>query len=341
MRIAILTILSVLTMSANTVHGAEPRRFEFSEPHMGTQFKIILYADDEQQARAASKAAFSRIAELNLIMSDYDPASELMRLCARSGGEPVPVSKELFFVLTKAEEASRLSDGAFDVTVGPATRLWRQSRRTQRLPDPEKLAAARAVIGWQNVKLDAKERTVQLLKKGMQLDLGGIAKGYAADEAQVVLKKHGITRALVAAGGDIVVSDPPPDRKGWDIVIQPLDEEETKQPRHLSLANAAVSTSGDANQFVVIDGKRYSHILDPRTGLGLIGRMSVTVVAPNGVTSDSLTKVVCVLGPEKGLPLVEKVDGVSARMVRLDEQDRAEKFTSKRFPALTIEGKKE
>jgi thiamine biosynthesis lipoprotein len=340
MRASVLTILSALTVLAYRADGAEPRRFEFSEPHMGTQFKIILYANDEQQARAASKAAFSRIAELNLIMSDYDPASELMRLCARAGGEPVPVSKELFFVLTRAEEASRLSDGAFDVTVGPATRLWRQSRRTQRLPDPEKLAAALAVIGWRNVKLDAKERTVQLLKKGMQLDLGGIAKGYAADEAQAVLKRHGVTRALVAAGGDIVVSDPPPAAAGWDVVIQPLDEEEAKHPRHLTLANAAVSTSGDANQFAFIDGKRYSHIVDPRTGLGLVGRMSVTVVAPNGITSDSLTKVVCVLGPEKGLPLVEKVDGVSARMVRLDEQDRAEEFMSKRFPP-THEGKKE
>jgi thiamine biosynthesis lipoprotein len=300
---------------------------------MGTTFRIVLYAANEAQAKAASKAAFARIAELDGIMSDYRPTSELMQLCAKAGGDPVKVSPELFFVLKKAEEVSRLSDGAFDVTVGPVVRLWRLARRTQRLPDAEKLAQARALVGWRNVVLDEKERTVQLRKAGMQLDLGGIAKGYAADEAQAVLKKHGVTRALVAAGGDITVSDAPPGEKAWKIEIQPVDPEKEKTPPTLLLHNASVSTSGDANQFVEIDGVRYSHIVDPKTGLGLVGRMSVTVVAPNGITADSHTKIVCVLGPEKGMPLIEKVPGASARMVRITPKG-IETTYSRGFPLL-------
>jgi thiamine biosynthesis lipoprotein len=308
-----------------------PRRFTFTEPHMGTRFRIIVYAADEATANRASKAAFARIAALDRSMSDYHSTSELMRLCAKAGGDPVKVSDELFFVLTKADAVSRCSDGAFDVTVGPVVRLWRLSRRTQKLPDPDKLKKALALVGYRNVRLDPKARTVQLLKPGMQLDLGGIAKGYAADEALAVLKKHGITRALVAAGGDVAVSGPPPGKEGWDVAIAPLDADEAKNPRHLLLRNAAVSTSGDAEQYVEIDGKRYSHIVDPKTGLGLVGRMSVTVVAPNGITSDSMTKVVAVLGPEKGLKIIEATEGVSARMLRI-LGDKRELFTSKRFP---------
>jgi thiamine biosynthesis lipoprotein len=260
-----------------------------------------------------------------------------MRLCAKAGGGPVKVSDELFFVLRRARDVSKLSDGAFDVTVGPVVRLWRTARKTRQMPDPEALTKARELVGWQNVVLDEKEKTVKLLKPGMQLDLGGIAKGYAADEMQKVLKKHGVTHALVAAGGDITVSDAPPGKDGWLIAIQPLDAEEEKNPRFLLLKNGSVSTSGDANQFVVIDGKRYSHIVDPKTGLGLVGRMSVTVVGPDGITADSLTKVVAVLGPEKGLPLIETVPGVSGRMVRLAEDGKAVKAVSPRFPK-TITG---
>ncbi len=295
----------------------ELKRFEFVEPHMGTRFQITLYATDEATANRAAKAAFARIAELDAIMSDYRPTSELMQLCSKAGGDPVKVSDDLFTVLQKADEVSRKSDGAFDVTVGPVVRLWRIARRTQQLPDKEALAKALALVGYQNVKLDANARTVQLLKPGMQLDLGGIAKGYAADCAIAVLKKHGISSALVAAGGDIAVSDPPPGEDGWKIGIQPV---EGGQPRRqLLLKNAAVSTSGDFEQYVIINGKRYSHIVDPRTGLGLVGRMSVTVVAPNGLTSDPMTKTVCVLDPEKGLKVIDDTPGVAALLVRKGE----------------------
>jgi thiamine biosynthesis lipoprotein len=335
-----LLVPAILLLAAADDRPAEPapQRYTFTEPHMGTEFKIILYAADEERAKQASRAAFDRIAALDGSMSDYKETSELMRLCAKAGGDPVKVSDELFFVLSKAEEVSRKSDGAFDVTVGPVVRLWRLARRTHKLPDPEKLAEAKALVGYKNVRLDEKEHTVQLLKPGMRLDLGGIAKGYAADEALAVLKKHGVTSALVAASGDIAVSGPPPGTEGWKVAIAPLNPEE-KDERYLLLHDAGVSTSGDAEQYVEIDGKRYSHIVDPRTGIGLVGRMSVTVVAPKGVTSDSMTKVVAVLGPEKGLKIIEETEGVSGRMVRQTDKGQ-EVITSKRFPKLHEPGDK-
>ncbi len=308
-------------------------RFTFTEPHMGTRFTIILYSSDESTANPAAKAAFQRIAALDGIMSDYRSASELMRLCEKSGGEPVRVSEELFFVLFRAQAVSKLSDGAFDVTVGPMVRLWRRARRTHQLPETKELAKARELVGFDKVRLDDKNRTVQLTKAGMQLDLGGIGKGYAADEALAVLKKHGITRALVAAGGDIAVSGPPPEAQGWNIGIAPLENPDAKPNRYLLLHDAAVSTSGDAEQYLQIDGKRYSHIVDPQTGMGLLGRLSVTVVAPNGITADPLTKVVSVLGPKRGLEIIDTQEGTAALVVRKTEKG-LETFKSKNFEKL-------
>jgi thiamine biosynthesis lipoprotein len=337
MNLRTVAALAVVFALASTSRPAEPEltRYAFDEPHMGTKFRIIVYTPDEATANKATAAAFARIKSLDDSMTDYQPTSELMRLCDKAGGDPVPVSDELFFILQKSMEASRLSDGAFDVTVGPVVKLWRLARRTQRLPDPEKLAAARDLVGWKNVRLDEKEKTVQLLKKGMQLDLGGIAKGYAADEAIAVLKKNGVERALVAAGGDIAASGPPPGKEGWTIAIAPLEEAEGAAGPTLTLHDAAVSTSGDAEQFVEIDGKRYSHIVDPKTGLGLVGRMSATVTAPKGVTADGFTKIVAVLGPEKAFPILEKVEGVSSRFVRLGDDGKKETAVMKNFPPLT------
>jgi FAD:protein FMN transferase len=329
----------ILGLTPLSAQAEKLTRFEFIEPHMGTRFQITLYAPDEAVAKKAAQAAFARIASLDASMSDYRPASELMRLCGKAGGDPVVVSEDLFYVLQKADEVSRLSDGAFDVTVGPVVGLWRLARRTQRLPDAESLQKALGLVGYKNVKLDAKTRSVQLLKMKMRLDLGGIAKGYAGDEAQKVLKMHGITRALVAAGGDITVSDPPPGKEGWTIAIYPIDPADTKPAPQLLLRNAAVSTSGDLQQFVEIDGKRYSHIVDPRTGLGLVGRMSATVVAPTGIQADSLTKVLAILGPDRGTKILEGVEGVGSRLVRVNDKG-VEVTTSKRFPRL-VEPEKE
>ena len=327
--IFVLSISGVLPVpSGRPLAGADPpddtapagplERFEFEQVRMGVPFRISLYCREEAVANNAARTAFTRVKELNRLLSDYEPDSELMQLCRRSEpGRPVEVSPELFFILKRALALSKASDGAFDVTVGPVVQLWREARRSRTLPDPAQLAAARERVGWQSVRLDEKHRTVELLKPDMRLDLGGIAKGYAGDEALRVLKRHGITRALIAAAGDIVVGDPPPGRNGWRIGIAPLDSPEGPPSRYLRLENAAVSTSGDAFQYVEIDGVRYSHIIDPRTGLGLTTRSSVTVVAKDGITADSLASAVSVLGPERGLKLVESCEGAAVLLVAL------------------------
>jgi len=306
---------------------------------MGTRFKISVYARDEDAAKSAVKAAFHRIADLDGIMSDYRSTSELMRLCQKAGGDPVLVSEDLFRVLERSQEVARLSDGAFDVTVGPVVRLWRQARRSHEMPDPKELAQARELIGYKNVRLDAKNRTVQLLKPDMRLDPGGIGKGYAADVALTTLKELGITQALVAAGGDIAVSGPPPGADGWTIGIAPLLDPDAKPNRYLVLHDAAVSTSGDSEQYLEIHGKRYSHIVDPRTGIGLVDRMSVTVVAPHGIIADPMTKVVSVLPPERGLAIIDATEDVAALVVRKTDMGIVT-LESKRFKNLKQEGSK-
>lgn len=328
-----MVVSVVLLSSAARAADAPLQRFSFAEGHMGTHCRITLCARDEAEASRASKAAFARIAELDRIMSDYRSTSELMQLCQKAGGPAVKVSKDLFQVLSRAQEVSQLSHGAFDVTVGPVVKLWRRVRYTKKMPAPEELERARSLVGYQNVVLDPKEQTVRLAKEGIRLDLGGIAKGYAADAALEVLKQHGCPRALVALGGDIVAGDAPSDAEGWKVGIAPLLTPVSEPSRFLWLSHAAISTSGDAEQYIEIDGKRYSHIVDPRTGIGLIGRMSVTVVAPNSTMADSLTKLVAVLGPDKGLPIIDSIDGVSALVVRKSDTGEAE-FLSKRFREL-------
>ncbi len=312
----------------------ELKRFEFTERHMGTPFRVVLYAADEATAKKAAKQAFARAAQLDAILSDYKPDSELMRLCKKAGGGPVKVSEDLFRILRRAEDIWRRSDGAFDVTVGPVVRLWRRARRTGEMPDPEELRRALAKVGFRNVRLDLKDRTVQLLLMGMLLDLGGIAKGFAAEEILALLRRLGITQALVAAGGDIVVGDPPPGAKGWKIGVAPLEDPNAKPSRYLLLKNAGVSTSGSSEQYVVIGGKRYSHIVDPKTGLGVTAHSSVTVIKPGG-SADGLASPVCILGPQRGLKMIEAIDGAAALIVVADGK-KQKTYVSKRFPQYEL-----
>lgn len=308
-------------------------RIEFERIEMAVPIKIVIYATDEQSARAAANAAFDRIAQLNTIMSDYDETSELRRLCETAGsGQAVKVSDELWQVLSRARHLAELTDGAFDPTVGPVVRLWRRARRQRELPSPTRLAAAQDLVGWRMLLLDKENRTVKLEKAGMRLDLGGIAKGYAVAEALGVLRQHGLARAMVNAGGDIGLGDPPPDRPGWQIGVAPQPPD-NKPSFMLSLSNTAVATSGDMFQHVVIDGKRYSHIVDPRTGVGLINQVAVTVIHPDPTTADGLSTAVSVLGVEKGLELIESVPEAAAVIVQpLD--GTAKIHRSKRFVKL-------
>lgn len=293
--------------------GNPPRleRFQFQHPAMGTLFSITLYATNALRAREAADAAFARVGALEEMMTDYDAESELMRLCQQPAGRPVPVSPELFAVLAEARRVAELSDGALDPTVGPLVRLWRRARRTQTLPTAEQLARARAAVGWRKLGLDAAQQTVTLLATNMQLDLGSIAKGYAADAALAVLRQHGLPRALIAASGDIAVGDAPPGQAGWRVSIG-TPFRSAGAARTLVLTNAAVSTAGDTEQFVVIGGIRYSHIVDPRTGMGLTNRCQVSVIAAHATQSDAFDTAASILGMAAGRRLIASQPGLAA-----------------------------
>lgn len=314
-----LILIGDLPAPTNPLAAAEPPqpvRYEFARVEMGMQFKLILYSATAEAANRAATAAFDRIHQLNGILSDYDPQSELSQLSETAGrGVAVHVSDDLWTVLAAAQRLATASDGAFDVTVGPYVKLWRRARREKEMPPPARMAEARDAVGFRYLKLDAERHTAELLRRGMRLDLGGIGVGYAVDEALAVLNEHGIRSALVDGSGDIVVGDPPPGQRGWRIGVAPLEAREGPPSRYLMLSNAAVTTSGDAWQYVELDGQRYSHIVDPRTGLGLTDRSLVIVVARHGIDADSLTKAVAVLGPGRGLSFLEKYNPQGAALV--------------------------
>jgi len=283
-------------------------RFDYVQYRMGMPARLTLYAKDRDAADIAARAAYHRVTELDEMASDYKKNSELMKLCARAGGPPVKVSDELFHLLQKSNELAERSHGAFDCTAGPLIQLWRQARKTGQLPTQQQIDAAMQLVGWKKMKLDPADKTVQLAVPGMRLDLGGIAKGYAGDVVASTLRENGVSSALWEMGGDIVVSDPPPDNSaGWRIEIMPTEGSTTH--RSVTIHNCGISTSGDTEQYVIIGGKRYSHIVDPRTGWALTNRIWVTIIAPKGTESDGLSTACSVLEPHEAEALVKSFAG--------------------------------
>lgn len=276
---------------------AEERRFTFERGLMGTRFAITCHGSDEEKAKAAAAEAFAKGEEINAVASDYIADSELLNLSKVPAGQATVVSPLLFDLLTKSRAAAELTGGRFDPTIGTLTKLWRETRRRGKLPDDATLATARAACDWHALKLDPATRAVTLEKPGMRLDLGGIAKGYAADAMFVILTRYGFSSSCIAAGGDLRLGDPPPGQQGWKVGMKTLSKEGTSG--ELLLSNCGVSTSGDLQQFVEINGVRYSHVIDPATGLGLTRHLAVTIVAKDATTSDSLDNAACVVGPEQ------------------------------------------
>lgn len=308
-------LLVCLGMHCN---AAALQPFEAVEPHMGSLVRIKLYAPDAALAKAGFEAAFGRIAALDQKLSDYRDDSELNRVCAGAVGHPVKVSEDLFRVLWASQKLAEQTDGAFDITLGPVIRLWRQARRDRVHPSPDALQEARSRCGFRKLHLDRGNRTAMLDQTGMRLDLGGIAKGYAAGEALEALSRLGITSALVAASGDLAFSHAPPGRRGWTIGLDSLDRPDAPFSRVLELSDAAVSTSGDTEQYVEIGGKRYSHIIDSATEEAVDGKLTVSVVARRGMTADSLATAVYLLGAARGIALVKRYPGAAAILVARD-----------------------
>ncbi len=287
-------------------------RFDYREPHMGTWFRVVLYAPDSARAGVAARAAFARIEGLDWRLSDYLPESELNRLSASAGsGRSISLSADLHAVLSRSQEISALTGGAFDVTVGPLTRLWRWARRRGQLPPADEVAGAMKAVGY--AKLRLKDSSAVLLQAGMRLDLGGIAKGYAAGEALRVLVQHGVVHALVDAGGDIAASEAPPGSSGWSVLLPGGGK--------MQLASQAVASSGAASRFIDHGGVRHSHILDPRTGRAMTDNRTVVVAAPAGMDADALASAFSVMEPEAAVCLARKLPGVSVRLILRSADD--------------------
>ena len=285
-------------------------RYTFRRGLMGTGFTAMLYSPDSLTAQRAYAAVSARMDTLNQIMSDYLDGSEINRLSASSGqGRWVPVSPTLFDVLASAVTIARQTSGRYDPTIGPLAQLWRRAvrqrtaRRTVRggfaFPSARERRLARRAVSWRYVQFDSIKRAVLLEKGRMRLDLGGIGQGYAIDEARKVLHRHGLRSFLLDLGGDILVSDAPPDQPaGWRIGLSSgkVKSQTTATDSVLFLKNAAITTSGDLERHLDIGGHRYSHIMNPRSGLGLRHFVQVTVQAPTGTYADALTKAFSVAG---------------------------------------------
>ncbi len=281
----------------------------FEKKCMGARFVVLIDEDDKIKAREGAAAAFKEAERLNMVLSDYESSSELVRFSESSRtGEKFMLSQDLFEVLSHSQDLAKETRGCFDVTIGPLSRLWRIARFQQKMPPEIKLSSALSRIGYRKMGLSEDDRSGMLKTPGMVLDLGGIAKGYAADRMVETLKGKGLRRCLIDAGGDLVLGDPPRGTQGWRVEIGGLRHPDLPV---LHLSNLAVATSGDLEQFVVIEGKRYSHLIDPGTGLGLTTQCQVTVLAPTGMQADSFASAFPVMGLNKAQEYLDKKTGIS------------------------------
>lgn len=300
----------------------EPPAGEASE-YVESQFLMDTYVSIRAVgpgSREAVGAAFDEMRRIEALTSRFVATSDVSRINQAAGGDPVQVSDETFTVLEKAQECSELSGGAFDATIGPVVDAWGFGTDNPHVPDPPVLARALSFVNWRALELNPDGKTVRLVSPAMSIDLGGIAKGYAADRAAAVLRGRGIRHALIDAGGDIVAVGARPDGKPWRIGIRdPRGESpaDTIGPV-IDVEDGAVVTSGDYERFFVANGERYHHIFDPATGRPAKLARSATVIAKDSCDADMLSTAVFVLGPADGVRLVERLDGISAMVVGAD-----------------------
>ena len=279
---------------------------------MGTVIEITLIGDDEEAANKGALQAFQEIKRIEALMSPWLESSDVTRINRSAGREWVGVSPETMEVIKKAQEISKLSEGGFDITVGPLTELWRRAREKKIPPSSEEVKEKLDLVNFKNIEMN-REGKVFSKKKGMALDLGGIAKGYAVDRAFDVLRSLGYKNLIVNAGGDLRVGGTK-NNQPWSIGIQ-NPRESQKILKRIPVADMAVATSGDYEKFFIYEGKRYHHIFNPRDGFPAEGCQSVTVVAKDCITADALATAVFVLGPEKGYALCQKLDAVECLIV--------------------------
>ena len=289
-----LTIFAVFVLVSITTH-AQKSRFSFSEQKMGSPLNIIIYAQDSLIANKQARACFQLIDSLNHIFSNYDSSSELTRINNNAGIAKNTASPLMWELIMQSKQAYIKSKGAYNIAMGPLTNLWRTARRLKQFPTQIQIKNKLILCDLNKIQLNNQDHSVYLSEKGMQLDFGGIGKGYIAQKVVDYLKKEGITASLVDAGGDIVFGDAPPNKKGWIVGVNQPEKSDDLLPEKLLLHNLSVATSGDVYQFIEHAGKKYSHIIDPKTGYGVTSLRNVTVIANNGADADWLATACSIL----------------------------------------------
>lgn len=337
------TLLKVAALCAVLLSGMRPADAQWlsrEDAVMGTLIRVELWTDDTAAGEAAIDAVMDEMRRIDQEMSPFKPESELSRINREAADHPVPISAEMFDILSRSIEFSKLSGGAFDITFSSVGYMYDYRRHIK--PTDAEIAKALPGINYRHILLDAEHRTVKFSRHGMRIDLGGIGKGYAVDNCIALLRKRGIAHALVTAGGDSRVLG---DREGrpWMVGIRDPRHKDTVEAV-IPLTNAAISTSGDYERYFEVNGVRYHHIINPKTGKSATGVHSVSVIGPDATTTDGLTKPVFILGPEKGLKLIESIPGVDA--VVIDAEGRMfyssglmNKQREAAIPAESIPGK--
>lgn len=308
-----VVVLPLLFRSRDTAYHS-PTLFA-----MDTTLDITLEGRSKEQAKGDVAASFALVENIESLTSRFNPGSEVSRINEGAGVAPVEVSAETLDIIKNSLEYSRLTDGAFDITIAPVAKLWGFYDQNYRVPTPEEVAQARSLVDWRKVTVDEQNGTVMLTDKGMEIDLGGVAKGYAQDAVYDLLKDRGVEHGLVNFGGSVGAIGRKTDGKKWVVGIKdPRGETGTELLGEITAENEFVSSSGDYERFFERGGKRYFHIFNPSTGYNPEGVISTTVVGPNGKITDILSTSVLVLGKEKGLALLETLKNYQGLAVGSD-----------------------
>ncbi|MHC4728692.1 MAG: FAD:protein FMN transferase [Planctomycetota bacterium] len=321
--VIVVVFVACLIVVALYFSDGSGKKVELDSGHrmlMGTFARVVVIAKDSDTAGKCIESAFTQINKVDDLMSDYKSDSEISNLNRDGFKKAVPLSQTTYEVVQKSLEFSRLTDGAFDVTVGPLVELFREAKNKQVLPSQDEITKARSKVGFEKLKLDGENRAVQFTVEGMQLDLGGIAKGYAVDKAVETMQIHGAIGGMIDLGGDIrCFGAPLKGRDHWVIGLQNpnigKDSTGTEVLLKLKMTDGAIATSGDYQQFILIEGKRHSHIMNRKTGTSTEGLSSVTIIADTATNADALATAVSVMGSEKGLELIEKIPGIEAILI--------------------------
>jgi len=287
---------------------------------MGNQFEISLVAEEEELANEWIQQGFNHIKEIEYLLTTYSDTSDLYRINAAAGVEPVVVHKETFGIIERSLQISAITQGAFDISYGSVDkRLWNFDVHQNELPDPETAKKMVRLINYRNILLDKAATTVMLKEKGMRIGLGGIGKGYAAEKTRQYLKSLGAAAGIVNASGDLTTWGMQPDGKPWTIGIADPNNASSIFS-YLEVSDMAVATSGNYEKFIWVNRRKYSHTINPKTGLPITGIKSVTILTPNAELADALTTPIAIMGIEAGLHLINQLHQVEA--IIIDDDDR-------------------